>query len=380
MNTIDNPSSKQGCFDNGSSLSGSSSVETTVVDFVEPTTPYSNTGVLISEHPYSVSVGWITFSCVVADPNDLFAAINGVRAIYCRSLCDEVVESGRPFRGYKNSEITYLGAVLCWTPGRTDFCLTLPQSTCEQVTTQYLLWLVNELLQFGCRVTRLDLTVDDFSRGLNIENLYSECLNGNLVARTDEVDYSAPRKLKTGELREEKLTIGRRSSEFYLRIYDKFLESKGKINAIRVEQELKGKLALGAAKLLIEKAFSAFGATANFDNFSFPAFCDTVLGILAKKIDFRDKHSNNNITRRDRLPFWDKFLHQAAALKVEIKKVVHKIDKVIDWVAESVAASLATLQAYFADDFLDYLKGLLDLGQAKMKRRHFKLLTTNSFT
>jgi hypothetical protein len=59
---------------------------------------------------------------------------------------------------------------------------------------------------------------------------------------------------------------------------------------------------------------------------------------------------------------------------------VHKIDKVIDWVAESVAASLATLQAYFADDFLDYLKGLLDLGQAKMKRRHFKLLTTNSFT
>lgn len=380
MNTIDNPSSKQGCFDNGSSLSGSSSVETTVVDFVEPTTPYSNTGVLISEHPYSVSVGWITFSCVVGDPNDLFAAINGVRAIYCRSLCDEVVESGRPFRGYKNSEITYLGAVLCWTPGRTDFCLTLPQTTCEQVTTQYLLWLVNELLQFGCRVTRLDLTVDDFSRGLNIENLYNECLNGNLVARTDEVDYSAPRKLKTNELREEKLTIGRRSSEFYLRIYDKFLESKGKINAIRVEQELKGNLALGAAKLLIEKAFSAFGATANFDNFSFPAFCDTVLGILAKKIDFRDKHSNNNITRRDRLAFWDKFLHQAAALKVEIKKVVHKIDKVIDWVAESVSASLATLQAYFADDFLDYLKGLLDLGQAKMKRRHFKLLTTNSFT
>jgi len=380
MNTKDNSVGKQGRFGATSSLGSSSSVETRLADCVEPTTPYSNTGVLVSDVPYSVSVGWITFSCVVADPNDLFAAINGVRDIYCRSLLDEVVDGGRPFRGYKNSDVTALGAVLCWTPGRTDFCLTLPQSTCEAVTTQYLLWLVNELLQFGCRVTRLDLTVDDFSRDLDIQSIYQACIDGHLVARTSEVDPSFPINVKTGEFREKKLTIGRRSSEFYLRIYDKFLESKGKINAIRVEQELKGNLAFGAAKLLIEKAFSGFGASANFDNFAFSSFCDVVLGILAKKVDFRNKHSNNNITRRDRLFFWDKFLHGAASLKVEIKKVIHKIDRVIEWVADSVSASLATLQAYFADDFTDYLKGLLNLGQAKMRCRHFKLLTTNSFT
>lgn len=378
MNTIDKPSVKQGRLDNSLSNFKNFSVDDRAKYYSEPTAPYSNTGAAVSSHPYSVSIGWITFSCVVADSADLYSAMACVRSVYEKNLLDEFSSSNLSFRGYKCSESSYLGATLAYTPGRTDFCLTLPQSLCDQVTTQYLLWLIAEMLSAGCRVTRLDLTIDDYLRELSIDDIYQACVDGHLVSRTAELDSSKPTNVKTGEIREHKLTIGRRVSEFFLRIYDKAIESKGKINSIRVEQELKGSLAQRVAKLLIDSAFSGQDSQISFSNFSFTKFCDTVITVLVTKVDFRHKDSNNNITRRKRLEFWDNFVLGVAKTKLEVLRKVNKIEKVIDWVADSVSASLATLQAYFGSGFRAYLKGVLDIGQAKMRNRHYKLLITNS--
>lgn len=378
MNTTSISSNKEARLDNSLSNFNNLSSEDRAKFYSEPTTPYSNTGVAVSSDPYSVSIGWITFSCVVDDSADLSSALCCVRSVYTKNLMDEFSSSNLSFRGYKCSEASYLGATLAWTPGRTDFCLTLPQTLCDQVTTEYLLWLIAEMLSAGCRVTRLDLTIDDYLRRLNIDDVYQACVDGHLVARTAEVDPSKPINVKTGEVREHKLTIGRRVSEFFLRIYDKAIESKGKINSIRVEQELKGSLAQRVAKLLIDSAFSGGNGQISLSNFSFTRFCDTVISVLVTKVDFRDKASNNNITRRKRLEFWDSFVLGVSKTKIEVIRKVNKIERVIDWVADSVSASLATLQAYFGSGFRAYLKGVLDIGQAKMRNRHYKLLITNS--
>jgi len=341
--------------------------------------PLSNTGAVVVSKDFDVSVGWVTMSFRVDSFDNLLPLVGLVGNTYCCHLMDELVDTQGSFRGYKNVRRFALGAIIAYTELRNDFILVLPQSTVECINLPYLLLLIKDLLTVdGARITRLDLTIDDLRKSIRISDFSQSYQAGCMVARTkaarDVVEYSAP-----GIKSQDMFTIGKRSSQFYVRIYDKELESKGKSNAIRFEAELKDDLAHYTILKLVSTSFSlspvfSVDLSDPISSFSFQAFVNTVLGVISSKLDFRDVTSHSNVNRRTRLVFWEKFLQGVQKVKVFIPRKKATIETVKLWFEEKVSTSLALLNEYLGSEASLYFSSVLDYGYSRFKPRHTAIL------
>jgi DNA relaxase NicK len=109
-------------------------------------------------------------------------------------------------------------------------------------------WLsfLDRLLALGARVSRLDLASDLVGKHINLEEWYQKVRNGDAVtnARRHRLVQS-----ESGAT----LYIGSRSSERFLRIYDKAGQEGVDMDWFRAELELKGGAAKGVARYLQQK-------------------------------------------------------------------------------------------------------------------------------
>lgn len=97
------------------------------------------------------------------------------------------------------------------------------------------------LLSIGARCSRFDWAIDDFNRTLDIDIIRSECELGN---RHGFIEYAYYESGKKGQKHLGKtIYLGAFDTEFLARIYDKNVESKGEIDAIRWEAQTRGDIA-----------------------------------------------------------------------------------------------------------------------------------------
>lgn len=328
-----------------------------------------------NQAPYSFSIGWITMSFTVEYLADLRRTVDLVVDSLGRHLSDEVVDISSTYRGYREAIRFSCGAVVAFSRIRNDFILVLEQSVCERIEILYLMLLIKDFVDFGGWITRLDLTVDDYTHSLNLSQIFEAYQAGSMVARTKVLKYDNGYK-SPGVKDLEMIRIGKRSSQFFSRIYNKFLESKGKIDAIRFEVELKQELAhhsflaLFLRSLPSEQSYSK----SNSKELDLGEFAKTVLGIISAKLDFVDRASNSNISRCSRLWWWQQFLDGIEEIKIVIPRVKSTIKSIESWVLRSVVASLALLVANQGDNSEVYLGDLISLGFAKLKDRHRAIL------
>lgn len=94
--------------------------------------------------------------------------------------------------------------------------------------------LLQKITSRHCNVTRMDICYDDYNKVLTPDDFSLFWFSKRILTgcRTCHTDSSRQGKGST-------FYLGKRGSERYLRIYDKEFESKGKINAIRYELELR---------------------------------------------------------------------------------------------------------------------------------------------
>jgi DNA relaxase NicK len=106
--------------------------------------------------------------------------------------------------------------------------------------------LIDRLLSLGAKVSRLDLASDLVGKHINLEEWYQKVRNGDAVtnARRHRLVQS-----ESGST----LYIGSRSSERFLRIYDKAGQEGVDMDWFRAELELKGGAAKGVARYLQQK-------------------------------------------------------------------------------------------------------------------------------
>lgn len=104
---------------------------------------------------------------------------------------------------------------------------------------------LSEVLQDGWKPTRLDLAIDIMDPKLRIADIAAQAYQPRVNTRGLAVDYDVRRG---GEM----LTLGSRTSEFYIRIYNKALEQNVEGPWLRLEVELKGGLAVRFAAALAE--------------------------------------------------------------------------------------------------------------------------------
>jgi len=209
----------------------------------------------------SILIDWVSATLTKAQVTDrMFDADNAVPQDHGRF-------------GYTNQQIDPSGAVLLFNEEEPT-CHIQYSGACLARMREYgidTLDLIAELIDHGAKVTRLDLALDVKDSDLRIADLAKDIEAGRAITRSRT--WKEMKSANGGHT----LYIGSRTSEIYVRVYDKAAEikSKGKSPSspdhIRIELELKDDTAKFAAKSLFwhdvaSVLFSKLNEFVNFPN------------------------------------------------------------------------------------------------------------------
>jgi len=226
----------------------------------------------------------------------------------------------------------------------------------HQRTVLEVMSLFNDLREVWFKASRIDICFDDFKKIRKPYQVAKDAFKGSYAGfRSYQHLFT---KKKNGDLTSDTVYFGKRGklgSGKFLRVYDKYLESKGKIDSIRWEVEWTK-----------EKAFMVFGDLWGSAD-SEQEFVTKLGGIIAGSIAFMQMNSKN-LDRNKNLYWWDKIL------KILGKKVVYpaptrstSLRKIVDHVEKSFPVTLATLEQVFgSDSFEKYLKIILESGRERI--------------
>lgn len=337
-------------------------------------TPVCNTGVLCTDFPFDLQIfpGWFTLSFQAANPVSLSRLFETIRKSVCSLFGDEISSKCIPAYGYSNGVTTALGAFFYYSSDVLHFTLKLPETYCKRFEVAKLLLNVKKLIDLGGSITRMDHTIDDYSKQLSIKYIHDSKLTGEMVSRVTTIGYGT--KHRGSKVSYECATLGSRTSQLFSRIYDKFVESGGKINSIRWELEFKADFAVVSFNYIFNRAFPYLLNPFRQFDFSADGYRAAILAILKSRFDFRDPSTSAQKWRRSPSQWWVSFCEGIQAASVSVPKPIPSIDKTITWVTESVSTSLNLLVKYFGDDFPDFLAGVIDYGETKLTPKHLAIL------
>lgn len=215
------------------------------------------------------------------------------------------------------------------------------------------------LSPYEFKVSRIDLALDDYLKILNAAYIDEMKVGKRFVGN--------PTITPIGYAEDEGWTryIGSRRSLVFLRLYDKFFESGGKIDANRLEGEFKGRVANEHYANLQAISFTAESIAAYI--------VEAVTG--AVRI-VSDDNAQKHLCSVE--PTWEKFLNHCQSkggFRVPQPRRESSIAKTMQWLERSVKSSLATVkQALGADRFKAYFDKFLKDGRAALSTRQIHLL------
>lgn len=253
----------------------------------------------------------------------------------------------------------YLGATLLseyLSKGAEDNAhLVIPGETCA-VGVDALLQLVTRLRMWSSRskVVRLDLAVDRVP--FTPADAYEAVLAGQVVSwvkrgRDGTVSHVWHASNRDGE--GTTLYIGRRSSQRFMRIYDR----RG---PTRIELELKDAYADAAARELVERR----GDDAELARF--------VVGCLREFCDFGVQDGAHGSRNAELLPWWRAFVGDAERIGklVADRRAALSVDRTLRWVDRAVVPSLAMIVTCYGDAGEELLSAWIDSAKPRLSPRH----------
>jgi phage replication initiation protein len=278
---------------------------------------------------------------------------------------------------YSRSAIIFDGGRVYWHPERREmgihFRLGAKALSCIEMSP---LCLINKVRDWGGVFKRVDLAYDDFEGDLDMDEMYEMLERGDVVTRWRKALRTSGINLGESEKAGDTVSVGARSSQAFLRIYDKKLEQEGKgtdlkniAHWVRVELELKGPKADYFATLMGDSPFRE-------DNQGTGELCTNLLyGLL----DFKKRNeSETNKSRWKTVGWWSKFLMASDKLMLAMPKKERSIEKSKKWIATSVSSTLAMIVLSEPDDKdvsgYDFIIDCISLGSEKMSKEQQNIL------
>jgi len=174
--------------------------------------------------------------------------------------------------------------------------------------------------------TRLDLALDDYGKTLDLDAVIGAVEAGNYAgAQCCQVVKSGKRG---GGRWGVAVVLGSASSDKRVTIYDKEVESEGRIKAIRIEVRLRDDLARQAWNKL------------------FPTLFDPNLtaGYVLGSISFLERRGRH-LSRARLLDWWQKFVSYVRTTPKKLRRLPrHRtVEKALGWLRRQVAPTLTTL-------------------------------------
>ena len=239
-------------------------------------------------------------------------------------------------------------------------------SQCKQTKLRKFMLYLARKCDFNC--TRVDDAIDDYNHYINFKTLHK------IIDKNDYVGFGDTAKMHySGRKGNRGLTgsFGNRGSAGggkYLVIYDKFKESLGKINAIRIELSCYDIYAKQNFEQLASLPYCAWG--------------QIIKGWISGSIDFvKRKHENDkNPGRCKRYAFWNKIFKDTVKLTPSREYPKQTIEKILSWFRKQIASCLAVLINVLGKDdvqnFWDFFWEIVLDGELRFKDKHRYLILT----
>ena len=257
--------------------------------------------------------------------------------------------------------------------------LEVPGSVLSTMSQSRVRKLMNALLKeckFKC--TRVDVAIDDYTKTFDVRTV---------ALAKDKHHYkgfgNTGQHIKNGRNGSlgEMVTFGNRGSRGggkRICKYDKSIESKGKIDAMRIELSCYKHYALQLFEHLCAVEVIAWG--------------ELIGAWISGAIDFRRRQGekDKNPGKRRRLGWWAKIVKGFAQIKPGREYTPDSIEKVKAWLVKQVAPSLAVmahrmwgeakeedqLREFMYGEFVEFLLELLVNGESRFKDKHHYLINS----
>jgi DNA relaxase NicK len=209
----------------------------------------------------------------------------------------------------------------------------------------------------GIQATRIDIAVDDGRRQITFRQMFEAWDEKRMIGRWREVHADLGGSCKGGRDGGEKLTLGRRSSEVYGRIYDKGKQI-GAESFLRWELEIKGKSAQALA-LYIE-ADRPIG--------------ELVASVLGARLRVVELGRAKQRERWSTAQWWLDFIGAVEAVKLSAGKVAKTLSEIHAWFVRQVAPMLSVL-AEVAGDW-EFIAEAIEQGRRRWGPSHRLLVAS----
>ena len=224
-----------------------------------------------------------------------------------------------------------------------------------------LLDLIEDLSMADSKITRIDLAMDD-KEGTTIllERIIKDVYAGNIVSR-----WRTGVELTKLDLQEAKkigstLNLGSRTSDVFLRIYNKSMQLKIPGNWIRMELEIKGKRAVELQKLLREhNAGMLYGQ------------------IINNYIRIVKPGKDKNKSRWKNRKYWDKIITETERIQLSVIKETRTLEDMKHWITKQASATIATI-ILAEGGCVDFLYDTIKEGQKKLKDKHNQIIVNEN--
>jgi len=330
-------------------------------------TPVSNTGVNRTKAPFEVGNDWISGTTTEARSSNLMAELG-------QFFTDEFVDQERGSGFYQESYKSTLGILVGLKPrgiGRDDSYFSIPGSVVGAVSLERIHELIKLLIyKYDFHFSRMDLKLDDYSKTITPELAYAAIRdNGNGESVSGFRAYQWIESNHKKGIVGNTLNLGRigsKGSGKYLVIYDKSIESNGKIDAIRMELRLSGESAQSAATLFAAVPVEDIGKY--------------IFDIITSSVDFIIRDESGRLDRAVRLDWWAVIADGRERIKLTGIHVKSTLENTKRWIHNQVAPALATVLNSFdghEQDWNNWLWDVLMNGEVRMQDRHHALVSVD---
>ncbi|NMF57886.1 replication initiation factor domain-containing protein [Pseudanabaena yagii] len=322
-------------------------------------TPLGNTGSVLSEAPamenqFTAVLDWLQGCFKLSDYGEFEYFLSLVTDI----CSDEWIrDDDRPLykgRHFTHSIRTIRGSILGWNiddDNKLDCWLSLTGKTLIGANFDNLRQFLLFLITLETRFTRIDLAIDDYSKSLKPQYFKTAYQRGHHHGFRK---MSFIENFESSDSEEEQgftVYMGRRNGNKLTRFYNKSVESKGEIDAYRLEVEYKDDY----TKNVLDYLLSA------------ESFAKAIANLVVSAIDFRD----NDI----QLLWWNAFITRLEAHPVHLlcRRAKPTIEASMNWIEHQVETTLAVVEEFcdrITCNFDDWLKERIASGRQRMKSVH----------
>lgn len=227
------------------------------------------------------------------------------------------------------------------------------------------------------KFTRIDLAIDDHEgKTISFDKFLKESNAENFSSLWYKWSCIMEKRVADGQALGRTIYYGSKSSQIFMRVYDKYLEQKKKQKKQKeaeITEPVKENINWTRLEIVFREKRAELAAT-------YIVSCDDIgkliRGVLKQYIRFLKKPKDKKDDRKRRwetAKWWEKLIGAVEKIKLTIKPAEKTIEDMKNWIEKQISPTIAAITTANEGD-MDWLIELIIGGQTRLKTKHIQAI------